>query len=126
MTKYDKNEDTINIIDRNRTMIYDSKVGFLDLKALSLKDKLESDEINNTINKMKPLMKNASERNNINIDNYQFYFNKTLTSRGIKIQNDLLPKETVKANGLRLVSSVCVELWVRASLYITIYLLVRQ
>ena len=53
-------------------------------------------------------MKNASERNNINIDNYQFYFNKTLTSRGIKIQNDLLPEETVKANGLRLVSSVCV------------------
>ena len=49
MTKYDKNEDTIIIIDRNRTMIYDSKVGFLDLKALSLKDKLESDEINKTI-----------------------------------------------------------------------------
>ena len=26
-------------------MIYDSRVGFLDLKILSLKDKLESDEI---------------------------------------------------------------------------------
>ena len=27
-------------------MIYDSRVGFLDLKALSLKDELERDEIN--------------------------------------------------------------------------------
>ena len=28
-------------------MIYDSRVGFLDFKARSLKDKLESDEIKN-------------------------------------------------------------------------------
>ena len=53
---------------------------------------------------MKPLMINATDRNTINTDNYQFYFNK-LTSKGIKIQNDV--KEKVKANGLSLVSSVC-------------------
>ena len=45
MIKYNKKERTFIIIDRNRTMIYDSRVGFLDLKALSLKDKLEGDEI---------------------------------------------------------------------------------
>ena len=51
-------------------------------------------------------MNNATDRNNINSDNYQFYFNKVLTSRAIKIQNDVLTKETVKDNGSRLVSSV--------------------
>ena len=36
--KYNRKENTVIIIDMNRTMIYDSRVGFLDLKALSLKD----------------------------------------------------------------------------------------
>ena len=40
MIKYNKKEKTFFIIDRNGTMIYDSRVGFLDLKALSLKYKL--------------------------------------------------------------------------------------
>ena len=68
-------------------MIYDSKVGFLDLKALTLKDKLESGEINKLIDYMKPLMNNATDRDTINLDNYQLYFTKFLTSRGINIQN---------------------------------------
>ena len=38
--KYNMKENTFIIIDKNRTMIYDSRVGFLDLKALRLKDKL--------------------------------------------------------------------------------------
>ena len=42
-----------------------------------------------------------------NTDNYKFYFNKHLTSKGIKIQNHVLTKETVKADGLKLVSAVC-------------------
>ena len=46
MIKYNKKEKTFIIIDRNRTMIYDSRVRFLDFKALSLKDELERDEIN--------------------------------------------------------------------------------
>ena len=92
MINYNKSEDTFIIIDRNRTMICDSKVGFLDLKALSLNDKLESDEIFKLIDYMKPLMSNATDRNTINTDNNQFYFNKILTSRGIKIQNDVLNK----------------------------------
>ena len=44
--KYNKKENTFIIININRTMIYDSKVGFLDLKALSLKDELEREDIN--------------------------------------------------------------------------------
>ena len=38
---------------------------------------------------MKPLVINVTDRNTINHDNYQFYFNKLLTSIGIKIQNDV-------------------------------------
>ena len=34
--KYNKKENTFIIINSNRTMIYDSRVGFLDLKALNL------------------------------------------------------------------------------------------
>ena len=52
-------------------------------------------------------MINATDRNTINTDNYQFYFNKILTSKDIKIQNDVLTKETVKASGLKTVSAVC-------------------
>ena len=44
MIKNNRKEKTFIITDRNRTMIFDSRVGFLDLKALGLKDKLESDE----------------------------------------------------------------------------------
>ena len=101
--RYNKKQKTFIIIDRNRTMIYDSRVGFLELIALSLKDQLESDEINKLIDHMKPLMINATDRKTINTNNYQFYFNKLVTSRGFKIQNDVLTKETIKANGLRLV-----------------------
>ena len=36
--KYNKKENTFIIISSNRTMIYDSRVGLLDLKALGLKD----------------------------------------------------------------------------------------
>ena len=87
-------------------MIYDSRVGFLELKALSLKDELGREDINKLIAYMKPLMINATDRNTINHDNYQFYFNKLLTLKGIKIQNDVLTQEVVKANGLRLFSTI--------------------
>ena len=40
-------------------------------------------------------MNSATDRNTINKDNYIFYFNKLLTSRGIKIQNDVLTKEKI-------------------------------
>ena len=72
--KYNKKENTFIIISSNRTMIYDSRVGFLDLKALSFKDDLEREDINKPIAYMKPLMINATDRNVINHDNYQFYF----------------------------------------------------
>ena len=55
---------------------------------------------------MKPLMINATDRNTINHDNYQFYFNKLLTLNGIKIQNDVLTQEMVKADGFRLASTI--------------------
>ena len=46
----------------------------------------------------------ATDRNTININIYQFYFSKLLTSRGIKIQNEVLTKETIEANTLIVVS----------------------
>ena len=51
---YNKKENTFIIINSNRTMIYDSRVGFLDLKALSLKDELEREDIKKFIAYMKP------------------------------------------------------------------------
>ena len=105
INKYSRKENTFIIFDKKRTMIYDSRVGFLDLKALSLKDKLESED-KKVIAYMKPLMITAADRNTINHDNYQFYFNKILTLKGIKIQNDFLTQEIVKADGFRLASTI--------------------
>ena len=106
MINYNKKEKTFILIDRNRTIIHDSRAGFLDLKALSLKDKLESDEIPKLILYMKPLMINATDRNNFNTDNYQFYINKLLSSKRFQIQQDVLTRETVKAFGLKTVLAV--------------------
>ena len=57
---------------------------------------------------MKPLMIIATDRNTINHDNYQFYFYKLLTLKGIKIQNDFLTQEKIKTNGFsfRLISTI--------------------
>ena len=104
--KYNKKENTLIIINSNRTLIFDSRVGFLDLKALSLKDELEREDINKLIAYMKPLMINATDRNTISHDNYQFYFSKLLTLNNIKIQNDVLTKEMVKAKGLKQLSNI--------------------
>ena len=93
--KYNRKENTFIIINSNRTMIYDSRVGFLDLKALSLKDELEREDINKLIAYMKPLMINATDRNVFNHDNYIFYFNKLLKLNNIKIQNNVLTKEMI-------------------------------
>ena len=51
-------------------------------------------------------MINATDRNTIINDNYQFYFNKLLTLKGIEIQNDVLTQEKVKADGFRLISTI--------------------
>ena len=101
MIKYNRKENTFIIIDKNRTMIYDSRVGFIDLKALSLKDELEREDINTLIAYIKPLMINATDRNIINHDNYVFYFNKLLKLNNIKIQNDVLSKETIMGKGIK-------------------------
>ena len=87
-------------------MIYDSRVGFLDLKALSLKDELEREDINKLIAYMKPLMINATDRNTINHDNYQFYFNKLLTLNNIKVQNDVLTKEMIMGKDIKSLSTI--------------------
>ena len=104
--KYNKKENTFFIFSSNRTVKYDSRVGFLDLKALSLKDDLEREDINKLIAYMKPLMINATDRNVINHDNYQFYFNKFLTLNNIKIQNDVLTKEMIKGKGMKILSNI--------------------
>ena len=99
--KYNRKENKFIIIDKNRTMIYDSRVGFLDLKALSLKDELEREDINKLIAYMKPLMINATDRNVINHDNYIFYFNKLLKLNFCKTQNDVLTQEMVTGKGIK-------------------------
>ena len=104
--KYNKKEITFIIINSNRTMIYDSRVGFLDLKALSLKDELKREDKNKLIAYMKPLMINATDRNVINHDNYIFYFNKILKLNNIKIQNDVLTKEMIMERGIKSLSTI--------------------
>ena len=51
-------------------------------------------------------MINATGRNTCSHDNYQFYFNKLLTLKGIKIQNDVLTPEKIPADGFRIVSAI--------------------
>ena len=51
-------------------------------------------------------MNNATDRITIDHDNYQFYFNKLLKLKVIKIQNDVLTKEKLKANGSRIGSAI--------------------
>ena len=106
IVKYNKKENTFIIINSNRTMIYDSRIGFVDLKALSLKDDLEREDINKLIAYMKLLMINATDRIVINYDNYQFYFNKLLTLNNIKIQNDVLTKEMILGKGMKILSNI--------------------
>ena len=55
---------------------------------------------------MKPLMINATDRNVIYHDNYQFYFNKLLTLNNIKIQNDVLTKEMIEGKGMKILSNI--------------------
>ena len=104
--KNNEKENTFNFLSSNRTMIYDPRVGFVDLKALSLKDDLERGDINKLIAYMKPLMTNATDRKVINHDNYQFSFNKLLTLINIKIQNDVLTKEMIIGKGMKFLSNI--------------------
>ena len=106
MIKYNKKENTFIIIDKNRTMIYDSRIGFIDLKALSLKDELEREDINKLIAYMKPLMINATDSSVINNDKFIFYFNKLLKLNIIKIQNDILTKEMIMGKGIKKLSTI--------------------
>ena len=109
--KYNKKENAFIIFDSYRTMIYDSKVAFSDIKkGLSIKGGLSNEE--KVFAYMKPLMINPTGRNIINNDNYGLYFNKLLASKGIEIQNDDLTKEVVKANWLKF-ASVLLELSVQ-------------
>ena len=87
-------------------MIYDSRVGIIDLKALSLKDELEREDINKLIAYMQPLMIITTNRNNINHDNYIFYFNKLLKLNNIKIHNDVLTQEMVTGKGIKNLSTI--------------------
>ena len=103
--KYNKKEKTFIIINSNRTMIYGSRVGFLDLKALSLKDELEREDINKLIAYIKPLMINATDRNVINHDNYIFHFNKLPKLNNMKTQNDVLTKEMIMGKGIKNLST---------------------
>ena len=62
----------------------------------------------------------ATDRNTINTDNYIFYFNKLLTSKGIKIQNDVLNEEKFVTNFLKyggcIMGNVVLILWIYETL----------
>ena len=62
-------------------MIFDSRFGFLDLTALSLKDRLKNEEIDKLIAYLKPPMINTTDRNIFSINNYQFYFRELRISK---------------------------------------------
>ena len=100
MIKYNIKDDTFIFFDKNQTTIYDSRIGFMDLKVLSLKDELDNYEIDKLIDYIKPLLNRARNRNAIIKDTYIFYFNKLLTSRGNRTQN-VLTKEKVFAKGTK-------------------------
>ena len=85
-------------------MIYDSRDGFIDLKALISKNELEREDINKLISFMKPLMINATDRNVINHDNYIFYFNRLLKLNNIKTQNDVLTQEMVTGKSIKFIN----------------------
>ena len=61
-------------------------------------------------------MNSATGRNTINTDNYIFYFSKLLTSKGIKIQSDVLTKEKFVTNSLKygglIMGNVGLILWI--------------
>ena len=71
----------------------------MDLKALSLKDELDNDEIDKLTDYFIPLTNSSTNRTIIELLIKILYFKKLLTSRGIKIQNDVLTKEKVFAKG---------------------------
>ena len=50
---YNVKGETFIIFDKNRKTINDSRIGFMDLRALSLKDELDNDEINTLIDYFK-------------------------------------------------------------------------
>ena len=51
-------------------------------------------------------MNSATDRNTINKDNHIFYFNKLLTSRGIKNQYDVLTKEKIANNWAKYIGGI--------------------
>ena len=51
-------------------------------------------------------MINATDRNVINHDNYQFYFNKLIFLNNIKIQIDVITKEMIMGKGMKILSNI--------------------
>ena len=71
-----------------------------------MSDDLEREDIIKLIAYMKPLMINATDRNVINHDNFQFYFNTLLTLNNIKIQNDALTKVMIMGKCIKSLSTI--------------------
>ena len=117
MIKFNKKKETIIIIDRNGTMIYDSSVGFLDLKILSLKNKFESDETNKLMAYLKPLLVSATDRVVVNTNNNQFFFCKLLTLNNFKIQNEVLTKKKIDGNWAKDIGCISVGLSALFTIY---------
>ena len=110
--KFNKTNGTFFNIDRDRTLVYDSKFGSIDWKSLSLEDELLNEDKDKTTSYMNLLMTGPADSNAININNFMFHFNE-LEFREIEAQNDVWQK-IVKAQGIRM--SSCIFIFISSAI----------
>ena len=65
MIRFIVKDDTFFIFARIRTSIYDSRTGFMDLKALNFEDEIDIDEEDKLKAYIKPILKRVTNRNTI-------------------------------------------------------------
>ena len=62
------------------------------MEALSSKSELENEDKDKGIAYMKLLVLDSVDRNIINRDNFEFYFNKLLETKGTEVRSDVFDK----------------------------------
>ena len=100
LMKFNPNNDSFIIIDKNRNFVHDSSIGNINVEALSFKGDLSSNERNRVINYLKLRTKDPTSKATIRENNYIFHFNKDLKHRGFGIQNDVSSKDQIRAKRL--------------------------
>ena len=72
--KFDKSHYFFIIIDRDKSLVYGSKIGSIYIVAFSLRDGLQNEEIKNLIEYLKLRMEDSVGRNIVCTDNYMCHF----------------------------------------------------